>query len=350
MPEEEASEHWRLLCARRQELTALLGRDPGASVAALDYFSHCGEDLGNPVFVSGPTADRSLRAASLDGLTPLLSLRHFMDLLRREVRRSGRRSRDFSVVLMEIENFGSLVSRKGRAAGDGALKAVAEVLIARLRDADMAARAGGAQFALILPGTRRSGSFVVAERVRSAVEERFRQPDGKEERLLLTLSAGTATFPADGGSPEELLAQASLALGAAQREGGGRVALRDRERRGGMRFRPVGRSLKVRATSGEGGPSLSLEARDVSDTGALLDSGTPLEIGADLGLEFWELFPSPSFRIPARVERQWKTSPPGKEEGYRAGVRFLAKGPDQREALQAVLAALRDRGIEQGDS
>ncbi len=121
MSEEEASPHWEALCAHREDLAARLGRDPGIRVAALDYFSRVKGFLARPVLVGEAGMDRCRRSASKDGLTGLVSPGHFQDLLRREVRRSERRSRIFSLVLLDLDDFNRVNAAHGRPVGDGAM-------------------------------------------------------------------------------------------------------------------------------------------------------------------------------------------------------------------------------------
>jgi diguanylate cyclase (GGDEF)-like protein len=353
MSEDEAARHWKSLCAHREALTEKLGRDPGASVAALDYFDHQEGFLANPVLLDGLTAERTLASASRDGLTGLVSPRHFQVLLRREIRRAARSAQGFSLALLDLDDFGRLNRRCGRGTGDAVLKEVARILKARLRDPDVAGRADGAHFTLILPGTRRTGAYVVAERIRMAVEERFRQPLENRERLLLSLSVGTATFPQDGETQEQLVNHASLALAAARGKGGNQVALDDHDQRGAIRLRPLGRSVAVTAMRAPGEEPLRLKAVELSGTGALLESHFSFRIGEVLELVFPDLFPSPGPGIPARVERQWRAGPEGErnEDGiFRVGLRFLPEGSGTGGGIEAVLASIQARGIEQGDS
>jgi len=351
MSEEEASTHWRSLCAHREDLAARLGRDPGFRVAALDYFSRNEAFLARPVLVDEAILERCRRSASKDGLTGLVSPGHFQDLLKREVRRSGRRSRDFSLVLLDLDDFTRVNAAHGRPTGDAALREVAGILSARLRDADVAARTGGAHFALILPGTRRLGAYVVAERIRAAVEERFRQPLQEKGRLFLTLSCGVAVCPADGATKEHLLDRASRALGRARQEGGNTIVLHHQERREGVRFRPLGRSLRVLVSPGGGGEPRTLRATDLSRTGALLESDSPFETGEEMELRFPDRMPVSDLSVPVRVERQWPLAPREPGGAFRVGVRFLADGSGKSGALDAFLAGLLRQGVDQeGDS
>lgn len=351
MSEEEASAHWRSLCAHREDLAARLGRDPGIRVAALDYFSRREAFLVHPVLVGEAGMDLCRRTASKDGLTGLASPGHFQDLLRREVRRSGRQSRDFSLVLLDLDDLSRVNAAHGRPVGDAALREVAGMLTARLRDADVAGRTGGAHFALILPGTRRLGAYVVAERIRAAVEERFRQPLQEKGRLFLTLSCGVAVCPADGATKEPLLDRARRALGRARHQGGNTVMLHHQEKRGGVRFRPLGRNLRVRISPGGGGEPRTLKVRDLSRSGALLESDSPFETGGEMELRFSDPTPPSDLAVPVRVERQWPSSPGEPGSAFRVSVRFLADRSGMSGALDAFLAGLLSQGVDQeGDS
>ncbi len=350
MSEEEASAHWRSLCAHREVLSSRLGRDPGLRVAALDYFSRRNAFLARPVVVGEAVMDRCRRFASKDGLTGLVSPGHFRDLLKREVRRSERRGRDFSLLLIDLDDFSRVNAAHGRAAGDAALREVAAILAARLRDADVAGRTGGAHFALILPGTRRLGAFVVAERIRLAVEERFRQPLHEKGRFFLTLSCGVAVCPADGATREVLLERASRALDRARQGGGNAIVLHHDEKRERVRFRPLGRSLRVRFGPDDGGEPRTLRVVDLSRTGALLESDAPFEVGEEMVLRFPDPVAASELAVPVRVERGWHPGLRGMEGAFRVGVRFLADGSGGSGAVDAYVDGLLRNGIEEGNS
>ena len=109
----------------------------------------------------------------------------------------------------------------GHAAGDAVLRELANVLRATLREIDLAARWGGEEFALVLPGTDLAGAVRVAERVRERLSEQVvTAPDGA--RIRVTASFGVAAYP-DLGSAADLLEAADAALYEAKRAGKNRV-------------------------------------------------------------------------------------------------------------------------------
>jgi diguanylate cyclase (GGDEF)-like protein len=103
------------------------------------------------------------------------------------------------------------------------LRELATVLRETVRDVDVAARWGGEEFVLVLPGTGADGAAHLAERIRERLRERgVHGPDGTP--IPLTASFGIASFP-EAGTPHELLVAADRALYEAKRRGKDRVEL-----------------------------------------------------------------------------------------------------------------------------
>ena len=92
---------------------------------------------------------------------------------------------------------------------------IADALVRAGRDSDLVFRYGGDEFAFLLPHTDAGGSRSVADRAMDAV---------KGLGGPVSASVGVATFPADGGTPAELLLAADRACFVAKRDGRDRVA------------------------------------------------------------------------------------------------------------------------------
>lgn len=161
---------------------------------------------------------RLQRQSLTDGLTGLPNRRAFdIELTRRlaEARRSGR---PIGLCLIDIDHFKSFNDTYGHRAGDDALAAVAEVLRQSCRLADIPARYGGEEMALILPDTPLDGAADVAERLRLAIAAR------PIPHRRVTVSIGVAGSTGEH-SPERLIETADRALYDAKDSGRDRVAV-----------------------------------------------------------------------------------------------------------------------------
>ena len=167
---------------------------------------------------------RLYELAMVDGLTGLFVRRYFDARLDEEIERSKRFGSDFSVVMMDIDDFKQLNDTWGHPAGDRLLRGIAETVRRQMRAVDTAARYGGEEFAMILPRTSMIDAYNQAERIRQQIADYRLVVD--EQVLSVTASFGIASYPecrADGA--EALIRLADRALYRAKRTGKNRVEL-----------------------------------------------------------------------------------------------------------------------------
>lgn len=146
-----------------------------------------------------------------DPLTGLYNRRHFNNILEYEIGRSERHSHEFSLLMLDLDDFKDINDSYGHATGDDALCGVAEILREHIRKGDLAARIGGDEFSVVLMETGRHGATTVAANLGRALRERvFTAPDGKH--FHLTVSIGIATYPVDARNESDLLAGADVAM------------------------------------------------------------------------------------------------------------------------------------------
>jgi len=159
--------------------------------------------------------------AQTDVLTGLLNHGTFVDRMNRLIAASE----PFSLVMLDLDRFKGVNDGFGHQAGDRLLRQVADSIVNASRDSDAVFRYGGDEFAVLLPGTRSIEVETIAERIRSAVATTVGPGSGWRGRArALEASAGTASFPDDGRTAEEVLLAADRACFVAKRSGGGRVA------------------------------------------------------------------------------------------------------------------------------
>ena len=158
--------------------------------------------------------------ADRDALTPLLTRRAFMRELNRAAVFAQRYGGPASVVFFDLDGFKAVNDRFGHAAGDAALKAVAERLAANVRGSDVVGRLGGDEFGVILVKADAAAAKAKAAALAAAVEAVPAQCG--EWSVPLHVSWGVRQVDPDM-SPEQAVADADAAMYARKR-GARRVA------------------------------------------------------------------------------------------------------------------------------
>ncbi len=157
---------------------------------------------------------RAMRLALTDPLTGLGNHRHFHERLERELIEAERNECDFSLCLVDVDDFKRVNDLFGHPAGDRVLSHLAT----SLRQNGEAFRLGGDEFALLLPEYNESESVAAAE----AIIERIGSL-GLDHVGSVTVSAGVATFPRQAPDRGELIRLADSALYWAKENGKNRV-------------------------------------------------------------------------------------------------------------------------------
>lgn len=158
--------------------------------------------------------------AVTDGLTGLYNRRYFEEYLAKEVTRSKRSGQPFSIIGIDLDFLKQINDKYGHAFGDIAIKAVADVLKSNARSIDTAARMGGEEFNIILPGISSEGAMTAAERIRKTIEEKPLDTIGH-----VTASIGVATFLEHSDNIEEVLELTDQAMYESKRNGRNRVTM-----------------------------------------------------------------------------------------------------------------------------
>ena len=309
--EGQAARHWKRVAAHRAQMQRALGRDPGFRVAILDYFVNVSHELRNPKVIEIAMYERTERSAVTDGLTGLYNHAYFLQALRQEVLRSRRHGLKAALMLLDLDDFKQVNDARGHVEGDRVLMRAAAIVRDSVREIDVAARYGGEEFAVLLPDTSRLGAFVVAERIRRRMEERFART-----RAPVTLSGGIAVFPDDAGAPADLIVQADAGLYGAKASGKNRILLPQGERR---RFRRL--HAPQRATLATAGAPAPASVKNLSEGGLLVSLRQTVAVGSavSLTIERRDAAPVGLRGEVVRVERV-----PGEAEpAFDVGVRFV---------------------------
>lgn len=164
---------------------------------------------------------RLTELAATDALTGLPNRVKLVEVFERERAHALRNGTPLSLVFIDIDHFKQINDQFGHEAGDRALAHFARVLAQRLRINDLFCRLGGEEFAVLLPGSKADQAREIAESLRGRLtSEPLALASGP---LSMTLSAGVASFGADGQSLDELMLAADRRTYAAKRAGRNRV-------------------------------------------------------------------------------------------------------------------------------
>ncbi|WP_290921541.1 GGDEF domain-containing protein [Halodesulfovibrio sp.] len=159
----------------------------------------------------------------LDPLTELYNSRYLLSRADQEFSVFERTGQTMALLMADIDHFKYVNDRFGHAVGDVVLQQVAKIMQSSVRKADIVARVGGEEFALLLPNSTTEGAMILAERIREKIEHTpILLPDG--EALNVKISLGVSST--EEFVPQvfnELYESADNALYRAKRDGRNRV-------------------------------------------------------------------------------------------------------------------------------
>ncbi len=149
--------------------------------------------------------------ANTDDLTELANRRRLYDVLSQEWARSERYQRPLSIVLFDFDCFKEVNDHYGHQTGDEVLRQASRKLREVTRPADLPARHGGEEFALLLPETSLEQAIDVAGKVHRALSELL-YTDVSGARFSVTVSLGVAGREAQDASPDAMVVRADRAM------------------------------------------------------------------------------------------------------------------------------------------
>jgi diguanylate cyclase (GGDEF)-like protein len=152
-------------------------------------------------------AKSRIRALSeTDRLTGLLNMRAFSRFHRREHDKAVRYGRDYSVLLLDMDNLKQVNDAHGYDAGDKVIVLAANVIARLIRNTDVAARYGGDEFVILLTETDGEKASEIGQRIRNSIHKTTLDWGGRMIRA--SASVGVAAFPKDAKNPRDLIVQA----------------------------------------------------------------------------------------------------------------------------------------------
>ncbi len=158
-----------------------------------------------------------------DEMTNMYNYRYFIQELHRETNRSKRFKTCYSLMMVDIDHFKKYNDKNGHPEGDKALKLISGLMDQNTRTTDTVCRYGGEEFTIIMPGLKKTEAIMIAEKLRTLIENHRFSGEGEEPCCKLTISIGVASYPEDSTQPEVLLQLADKAMYNAKSQGRNRV-------------------------------------------------------------------------------------------------------------------------------
>jgi diguanylate cyclase (GGDEF)-like protein len=167
------------------------------------------------------------RQATIDPLTQIYNRRALESIAQKEIARSQRENKLFSVILMDIDHFKRVNDKYGHQFGDQVLVKFCQLISDNLRSYDIFARYGGEEFVLLLPNTSGPDVLKLAEKLRLIIREAAFSgtsnihPSTVNEAI--TASFGVAESTSEDKQLDRLISQADKALYQAKQQGRNKV-------------------------------------------------------------------------------------------------------------------------------
>lgn len=194
----------------------LAAATPGLDVVSLFYASHAVGQLAPFLLVAYLTTtlsaditearERIENLAQNDVLTGLYNLRMFNEVWQREHAASERDRGVYALLMIDMDKLKDINDAFGHEAGNSAIILVAQCLQRSIRGTDYAARFGGDEFAVLLPGASPEIAEAVVKRVRHNVYKTTL--DLRSRMIRCSVSIGVVNYPKDARDMRELLSMA----------------------------------------------------------------------------------------------------------------------------------------------
>ncbi len=163
--------------------------------------------------------ERERRSAVTDPLTSILNRRGFEEKLESALESARLGRLPLSLLVLDCDDFKEINDRAGHEFGDTLLREVADLLLTALPAGAEAARVGGDEFVVMLPGASAEGASALGAQIRQLLADGLTKAG-----FPLRISAGISTYPFDGENATALVRAGDQALYVAKAAGKDRIA------------------------------------------------------------------------------------------------------------------------------
>lgn len=161
--------------------------------------------------------------ANTDMLTGLNNRRAFFNLGEQLMKEAARFCQPVSLIMFDLDYFKQINDRYGHAGGDAVLVNISSIIRNTAREADIVARLGGEEFAVLLPQTGFEQATNLAGRLREALVENNTEFNGQQIPCTASFGISCADIPS-AMTLDQLLSRADHGLYVAKRNGRNQTA------------------------------------------------------------------------------------------------------------------------------
>ena len=160
--------------------------------------------------------------AITDSLSGLFTHGYFQENLSELITKAKYDNKPISVMIIDVDFFKKINDTYGHPQGDALLKQLGGVLRSIARKSDVLCRYGGDEFTVTMPDTNRISAVILAEKIRTAVEEYEFVVKGQVAHI--TISGGVASFPEDAQTKKELIDSSDKAMYQSKQAGRNKIS------------------------------------------------------------------------------------------------------------------------------
>jgi diguanylate cyclase (GGDEF)-like protein len=218
-PPSAAEQLWNQILQHKYGMSFIMKRNIRIAVATLDYLSNLTGEMHAPTVIDETRMSAIIQLTMRDGLTKLFNHATCFQRIEMELRRFKRYGTIVSLMMIDIDNFKEINDRYGHVEGDKILAMLGMIFKQETRDSDICCRYGGEEFTIIQPSTDCTESGILAERLRTNVEQSM--PLNRK----VTVSIGVASCDKIVCTSKTLIEKADAALYKAKHDGKNRVVI-----------------------------------------------------------------------------------------------------------------------------
>ncbi len=277
--EDDAKKHWENIFSHYDFFLNKVKYNAGLRVVIFDYFTNLNPIISSPIIVEIHVFKETEKMAMVDSLTGIFNRRYFDINLKKELKRARRYDKDFSLIMIDLDNFKNINDTHGHVFGDKVLRKFATLLTNMSREEDIICRYGGEEFMVILPETAGNGALVFGERIRAGLKS-----DKFFKEYSITVSGGISSYPHGWKTVEELVENVDKALYEAKFSGKDCFIINTVENRRRKRYKKTWQITYqlIDPTLGQDDKQGETLTQDISIGGARIEISQKYELDAKL--------------------------------------------------------------------